>query len=106
MRIIPVIRSWWSRHPMLHPLVAATLVLTIQPATYGKATRLADLAPGEHVVVNYASDGCFAQTRARITLTGTARGVRFTATTREWGFRSPTRTGELTHSQAAALDRR
>jgi len=89
---------------MLHPLVAGALVLAAQPARYGGETHFADLAPGEHVVVRFASQGCFASTRARITLTGTATGVRFSATERGRGFRSRTRSGELSYRDAARLD--
>lgn len=90
---------------MLHPLFAGALVLALQPAGYGDATRFAELAPGQHVVVRYAADGCFGNTRARIALTGTATGVRYTATEREWVFRSHTRSGELSRGDASRLDR-
>lgn len=104
-RLVRAIRGWWSRHPMLHPLVAGALVLIAQPARYGSAVHFAELGPGEHVVVQYASDGCFENTRARITLTGTATGLRFTATEREWVFLSHTRIGEISRHNAARLDR-
>ncbi|HET7464194.1 MAG TPA: hypothetical protein VFJ82_23250 [Longimicrobium sp.] len=104
-RILSFVRRWWKRHPMLHPLVAGALVLAVQPATRGRATRFAELAPGEHVVVHYTLHNCGGLTRARITFTGTRAGVRYTATARGAGFRTHTRSGELSRGDAARLDR-
>lgn len=103
-RLVRAIRGWWSRHPMLHPLVAGALVLAAQPARYGDEAHFAELGPGEHVVVHFTSQGCFASTRARIAITGTATGVHFTATERGRGFRSRTRSGDLAYHDAARLD--
>jgi hypothetical protein len=103
-RFLSAIRAWWTRHPLVHPLLAGALVLAIMPAQYGGITRFTALSPGGRAVVDYTVKGCFGGTRARITFRGTPRGVRYTATRRGPGFHHATRSGELTHVQAAELD--
>lgn len=102
-RLISALRSWWNRHPMVHPLAAAALVQTLFITLPTGQVHLDGLAPGEKVVVWFRSNGCFHSVRAKITLTPTATGLRYVSAVRDYDF-GARQSGQLSHAQATQLD--
>ncbi|HEU4558823.1 MAG TPA: hypothetical protein VFS20_13275 [Longimicrobium sp.] len=102
-RLISALRSWWNRHPMVHPLAAAALVQTLFITLPTGQVHLAGLAPGEQVVVRFRSDGCFHGVRAKITLTPMDTGLRYATAVRDYGYRAR-QSGQLSHAQVTQFE--
>lgn len=97
-----LVRRVWKRLDLVQPLIVAGVVLLGISAV--PRERFSDLQPGERLVVQQVTHGCFGGSRARFTFTPEADGLRYTSFSADWPAGHQTSTGILTREQVARLD--